>query len=46
VSPIFGCPLKDIEEIDGFRWWTFRKHIKQTADGFVITEFLPQVSWS
>ena len=25
---------------------TYRKHIKQTPDGFVITEFLPQVSWS
>lgn len=29
-----------------FRWWTFRKHIKQTPDGFVITEFLPDVSWA
>ncbi len=44
--PLFDCPDKDMEEIYHFRWWTFRKHIKQTADGFVITEFLPQVSWS
>ncbi|OYV04987.1 MAG: hypothetical protein CFE26_13970 [Verrucomicrobiales bacterium VVV1] len=44
--PLFDCPDKDIREIYHFRWWTFRKHIKQTADGFVITEFLPQVSWS
>ncbi|MCY3023315.1 MAG: hypothetical protein NTW87_30420, partial [Planctomycetota bacterium] len=29
-----------------FRWWTYRKHIKQTPDGFVITEFLPKVSWA
>ncbi|MHC4744031.1 MAG: MGH1-like glycoside hydrolase domain-containing protein, partial [Planctomycetota bacterium] len=26
--------------------WTFRKHIKETPDGFVVTEFLPKVSWS
>ena len=44
--PLLDCPDKEIEEIYYFRWWTFRKHIKQTADGFVITEFLPQVSWS
>ena len=44
--PRFECPDKDIEEIYHFRWWTFRKHIKETTDGFVITEFLPQVSWS
>lgn len=44
--PLFECPDKEIEEIYHFRWWTFRKHIKQTPDGFVITEFLPKVSWS
>ena len=44
--PLFDCPDREIEEIYHFRWWTFRKHIKQTPDGFVITEFLPKVSWS
>lgn len=44
--PLFDCPDQDIEEIYYFRWWTFRKHIKRTTDGFVITEFLPKVSWS
>ena len=44
--PLFECPDKAIEEIYHFRWWTFRKHIKDTPDGLVITEFLPQVSWS
>lgn len=44
--PLFECPDKEIEEIYHFRWWTFRKHIKETPDGFVITEFLPKVSWS
>ena len=41
--PRFECPDKEIEEIYHFRWWTFRKHIKDTPDGFVITEFLPKV---
>lgn len=44
--PRFECPDKEIEEIYHFRWWTYRKHIKDTEDGFVITEFLPKVSWS
>lgn len=44
--PLFECPDHNIEEIYYFRWWTFRKHIKQTPDGYVITEFLPKVPWS
>jgi hypothetical protein len=44
--PLFACPDKGFEETYYFRWWTFRKHIKETADGFVITEFLPKVGWS
>jgi hypothetical protein len=44
--PRFECPDKEIEEIYHFRWWTFRKHLKETPDGFIITEFLPKVSWS
>lgn len=44
--PLFECPDKHLEMIYYFRWWTYRKHIKHTPDGFVITEFLPEVSWS
>ncbi|MDT8389331.1 MAG: glycoside hydrolase family 2 TIM barrel-domain containing protein [Lentisphaeria bacterium] len=44
--PLFECPDKDIERTCYFRWWTYRKHIKQTSDGYVITEFLPEVPWS
>ncbi len=44
--PLFDCPDKALEEIYYFRWWTYRKHIKRTPDGFVITEFLPDVSWA
>ena len=44
--PLLDCPDGDFEEIYYFRWWTFRKHIKQTPEGFVITEFLPPVPWA
>ncbi|MFI5379759.1 MAG: glycosyl hydrolase family 65 protein [Tepidisphaerales bacterium] len=44
--PLLDCPDKDIEEVYYFRWWTFRKHIKQTPDGFVMSEFLPAVGWA
>ncbi len=44
--PLFKCPDKDFERTYYFRWWTYRKHIKLTPDGFVITEFLPKVPWS
>lgn len=44
--PLFECPDKDFERSYYFRWWTYRKHVKLTADGYVITEFLPNVSWS
>ena len=44
--PLIDIPDKDIEETYYFRWWTYRKHIKNTKDGFVITEFLPEVYWS
>lgn len=44
--PFFECPDKNIETTYYFRWWTFRKHIKQTPEGFIISEFLPEVNWS
>jgi hypothetical protein len=44
--PLFECPDEDLERTYYFRWWTYRKHLKRTPDGWVITEFLPQVSWS
>ena len=44
--PLIEVPDKVIEENYYFRWWTYRKHIKSTSDGFVITEFLPKVYWS
>jgi len=44
--PLIEVPDKDIEETYYFRWWTYRKHLKKTNDGFVITEFLPAVPWA
>ncbi len=44
--PLFESPDKDFERTYYFRWWTYRKHVKKTEAGYVITEFLPQVSWS
>lgn len=44
--PVFECPDKDIEEAYYFRWWTYRKHLKKTEDGYILSEFLPKVSWS
>lgn len=44
--PLLDCPDKAMEETYYFRWWTFRKHLRETPDGFVVTEFLPAVSWA
>ncbi len=44
--PLIELPDKNLEKIYYFRWWTYRKHIKKTDDGYVITEFLPPVSWA
>jgi hypothetical protein len=41
--PFFECPDREVEEIYYFRWWSFRKHVVQTTNGFVITEFLTPV---
>jgi hypothetical protein len=44
--PFFDYPDKEIERTWYFRWWTFRKHLKKTESGYVITEFLPNVPWA
>lgn len=44
--PLFECPDKELEKTYYFRWWTYRKHIRETPAGFVITEFLPSVPWA
>ncbi|TKG89407.1 hypothetical protein EYV94_25630 [Puteibacter caeruleilacunae] len=44
--PWFECPDDEIEQIYYYRWWVYRKHIKETPIGYVITEFLPEVGHS
>jgi len=41
--PMFECPDPNVEETYYFRWWSFRKHVRKTPNGFVITEFLTPV---
>lgn len=45
-APCLECPDEVIEETFAFRSWTIRKHLKNTEDGLMMTEFLPKVPWS
>lgn len=44
--PFFECPQDNFEEIYYYRWWILRKHIKNTPQGFVMTEFLVERSYA
>jgi hypothetical protein len=44
--PLFECPQKNIEEIYYFRWWSLRKHIRNTPAGYGMTEFLVDRSYA
>ena len=44
--PLFQCPDEGLERTYYFRWWTYRKHLNETPEGWVVTEFLPKVPWS
>lgn len=44
--PLFECPDEDFQRNWYFRWWTYRKHVKMTPDGYVVTEFAPNVGWA
>lgn len=41
--PLFECPDSAIEKTYYFRWWSFRKHLKNTPDGTIVTEFIEPV---
>jgi hypothetical protein len=41
--PFFACPDLEVERTYYYRWWSLRKHIRQTAAGFILTEFLGPV---
>lgn len=42
--PLFECPDTVLEKTYYYRWWAFRKHLKQTPDGYVFTEFITPVN--
>lgn len=42
--PLFDCPDSAIKKVYYFRWWSYRKHIKQTPEGHVVTEFITPVN--
>jgi len=44
--PLFECPQQNFEEMFYYRWWTLRKHIKQTPVGYAFTEFLVNRSYA
>lgn len=44
--PLFECPDRDMEEMFYYRWWTLRKHIKETPVGYGMTEFLVNRSYA
>src|SRR5690606_4022888 len=44
--PLFECPQQNFEEIYYYRWWTYRKHIRQTPSGYALTEFLVNRSYA
>lgn len=44
--PLVDLPDKTLERTYYFRWWTYRKHIRKTPLGYIITEFLPDVPWA
>lgn len=41
--PFFTCPDLEVERTYYYRWWSLRKHIRQTPAGFILTEFLRPV---
>lgn len=44
--PLFECPQKNFEEMYYYRWWSQRKHIKNTPAGYGMTEFLVNRSYA
>ena len=44
--PLVDLPDKEMERTYYFRWWTYRKHVRKTPGGYILTEFLPDVPWA
>ena len=41
--PLLECPDEVIEQNYYYRWWSFRKHLVKSPEGFVFTEFIEPV---
>jgi len=44
--PLFECPDTTLQRMYYYRWWSFRKHLEKTPDGFVFTEFITPVKFA
>ncbi len=44
--PYFECDDPDLQCVYYFRWRVYRRHIRKTPVGYVVTEFLPDVPWA
>ncbi|WP_338875305.1 glycosyl hydrolase family 65 protein [Spirosoma sp. SC4-14] len=42
--PLFDCPDSVLNEIYYYRWWAFRKHLKETPEGYIFTEFITKMN--
>lgn len=42
-APLFDCPDEQFTRTYYYRWWMYRKHIRRTPHGRVLTEFLTPV---
>jgi hypothetical protein len=44
--PWLDTPDPELNEIYYFRWYAFQKHLRRIPSGYIITEFLDDVSWA
>lgn len=44
--PLFETPQHNFEQMYYYRWWSLRKHFKETPIGYVMTEFLVNRSYA
>ena len=44
--PGFECPDAVITSTYEYRWRAFGRHCEKTPEGWVVTEFLPKVTWA
>ncbi len=44
--PLFSCPQDNFEEMWYYRWWSLRKGLQLTPQGYVVNEFLVKRSYA